>query len=290
MFRGSIVALVTPFKDGKVDEVAFADLINWLIGQGSDGFVPCGTTGESATLTHDEHARVVELCVEVVNRRVPVIAGAGSNSTAEAIRLTEGAAASGADGALLLSPYYNKPTQEGLYRHYRAVADAVDIPQFIYNIPGRTACELSPLTLSRLAEHKNIVGVKDAVGDLTKTSQVISLCGPEFIILSGDDALTFPMMALGARGSISALANIVPAEVAAMTGAMNEGDVATGRRLHFELMDLMEALFLETNPIPVKTALAMMKRIAEEFRLPLCEMSRMNREKLQTALHKKGLI
>jgi 4-hydroxy-tetrahydrodipicolinate synthase len=290
MFKGSIVALVTPFRGGAVDETAFAGHINWVIGAGAGGVVPCGTTGESATLTHAEHHRVVELCVEVVNKRVPVIAGTGSNSTAEAIDLTRHAAKAGADGALLLSPYYNKPTQEGLYRHYMAVADAVDLPQLVYNIPGRTAVEIFPSTMARLSAHKNIVGVKDAVGNLGKTSETILLCGPEFLVLSGDDGLTLPMMALGAHGVISATANLIPGRMAALVRAAAEGDFAEARRIHYDAVGLMDAMFIETNPIPVKTALAMMGKMAEEFRLPLCPMAQMNREKLSMALRKAGLI
>ena len=290
MFKGAIVALVTPFRNGKVDETAFVDLINWIIESGADGVVPCGTTGESATLTHDEHHRVIELCVETVNKRVPVIAGTGSNSTSEAVSLTKHAALAGADGALLLSPYYNKPTQEGLYQHYMAVADGADIPQIVYNIPGRTACEILPSTMARLAAHENIAGVKDAVGDLNKTSEVISLCGPEFSILSGDDGLTLPMMAIGGHGTISATANLVPGQMAAMVRAAAGEDYIEARRIHFELMPVINAMFIETNPIPVKTGLAMMGKVKEEFRLPLCPMAQMNREKLQMALKKAGLI
>ncbi|MDH4184444.1 MAG: 4-hydroxy-tetrahydrodipicolinate synthase, partial [Nitrospinota bacterium] len=244
----------------------------------------------SATLTHAEHQRVVSLCIEVVNKRAPVIAGTGSNSTAEAISLTRSAKEAGADGALLLSPYYNKPTQEGLYRHYMAVADAVDIPQLIYNIPGRTAVEILPQTMARLASHKNIVGVKDAVGNLNKTAEVISLCGPEFLVLSGDDGLTLPIMAMGGHGVISASANVIPGRMAALVRAAAEGDYSEARRIHYEILPLMEALFLETNPIPVKTALAMMGKMNEEFRLPLCPMAHMNREKLQMAMRKADLI
>ena len=290
MFKGSIVALLTPFKDGAVDETAFTDLINWVIESGSDGVLPCGTTGESATLTHAEHHRVVELCVEVVNKRVPVIAGTGSNSTAEAIDLTRHAAEAGVDGALLLSPYYNKPTQEGLYRHFMAVADAVEIPQILYNIPGRTAVEILPATMARLAVHPNIAGVKDAVGNLQKTTDMISQCGPEFTVLSGDDPMTLPMMAIGGHGVITATANVIPGRMAAMVRAAMEGDWAEARRVHYEMAPLWEAMFLETNPIPVKTACAMMKKMEEEFRLPLCPMSHMNREKLQLALKKAEII
>lgn len=290
MFKGSIVAIVTPFKDGEVDETAYTDLINWHIDEGTSGIVPCGSTGESATLTHDEHARVISLCVEVVNKRVSVIAGSGSNSTAEAIELTKVAANAGADAALLLSPYYNKPTQEGIYQHYWAVADAVDIPQFVYNVPSRTASEVSSTTLARLAEHPNIVGLKEAGGDLGKTADTISMCGPDFTILSGDDALTFPMMMLGATGVISVTANVVPSKIAALVSAIENDDMAEARRIHFETRELTNAMFFETNPIPVKTALAAMGRIKGELRLPLCAMSQMCKEKLQLVLKRMDLV
>lgn len=290
MFKGSIVAIVTPFKDGEVDEKAYADLINWQIEEGSSGIVPCGSTGEAATLTHEEHARVINLCVEVVNKRVSVIAGSGSNSTAEAILLTKVAAKAGADAALLLSPYYNKPTQEGIYQHYRAIAEAVDIPQFIYNVPGRTASEVSSMTMARLTEHPNIVGLKEAGGDLGKTADTIAMCGPDFTILSGDDALTYPMMLLGAKGVISVTANVAPNKIAALVSAVESGDMAEARRLHFETRELTNAMFYETNPIPVKTALAAMGRIEGEFRLPLCAMPQMSKEKLQLVLNRMGLV
>ncbi len=289
MFSGSIVAIVTPFKDGVFDEAAYTDLINWHIDQGTNGIVPCGTTGESATLSHEEHSIVIEHCIEVVNKRVPVIAGTGSNSTTEAIELTKQAANAGADAALLVSPYYNKPTQEGLYLHYSAVADAVDIPQFIYNVPGRTASVVAPSTMARLAEHKNIAGVKEAGGDLAKTADTIALCGPDFIVLSGDDFLTLPMLSIGAKGVISVTANVVPDKVAAMVNSAESGDMEQARALHYETRALTNALFLETNPIPVKTAVALLDRINEEFRLPLCAMAQMNREKLIFAMQKMGL-
>ncbi|MGK7346099.1 MAG: 4-hydroxy-tetrahydrodipicolinate synthase [Candidatus Nitrospinota bacterium M3_3B_026] len=290
MFSGSFVAIVTPFKDGKIDEKAFADLIDWQIESGANGIVACGTTGESPTLTHDEHNRVIDLCVEAAAGRVPVIAGTGSNSTAEAIALTRHAAAAGAAGALLISPYYNKPTQEGIYQHYKAVANAVDIPQIIYNIPGRTASLVSVDTIARLASHKNIVGIKDAVGDLSYTAELIERTGSGFVVLSGDDAATFPMMAIGGKGVISSTANVVPDRMAALARAAMEGDWATARGIHYELLGLMKAMFIETNPIPVKTALAMMGKVEEEFRLPLCPMSQMNREKLKNVMNKAGLL
>lgn len=290
MFKGSFVALVTPFNGGKVDEAAYAGLINWHIENGTNGFVPTGTTGESATLTYEEHHKVVELCVKYVNNRAPVIAGTGSNSTAEALELTRAASASGADAALVLTPYYNKPTQEGLYRHYMTIAEGAEIPLFVYDVPGRTAVEIAPGTLARVAAHERIIGLKDACAKLTKTAEVIALCGPEFTVLSGDDGLTLPMMAIGARGVISVTANVAPAEVAAMTGAALAGDYSRARELHYLLREINETLFIETNPIPVKTALAIMGRIREEFRLPLCEMAQMNREKLTAVMRRLGVI
>lgn len=290
MFRGSYVALVTPFKNGKFDEKAFCDLIEWHIAEGTDGIVPCGTTGESATLDFDEHYRVIEVAVKTSNKRIPVIAGTGANSTDEAIIITKKAKELGADGALLVTPYYNKPTQEGLYRHYKAVAEAVDIPILLYNVPGRTALNMLPSTVARLAEIKNIVGVKEATGDMKQASEIIRLCGESFLVLSGDDFTTLPLYALGGCGSISVTANIVPKQMAEMCSALAKGDMASAKKLHFNLEPLNTAMFIETNPIPVKTALAMMARIEEEFRLPLCEMAEGNRAKLGSALKAAGLI
>jgi len=290
MFSGSIVALVTPFDNGRIDEEKFTDLINWHIEQGTRGIVACGTTGESATLSHEEHARVIDLCVEVCAGRIPVIAGTGSNSTSEAISLTIHAAEAGADAALLVTPYYNKPSQEGLYQHYKAIADAVDIPQIVYNVPGRTASEVLPETMARLAGHKNIIGVKDAGGSLVKTADTIGLCEPGFIVLSGDDFLTVPMISIGAKGVISVTANIVPGKIAAMVDAANSGDFARARQLHYETRELSNAMFFESNPTPVKTALAMMGKIREEFRAPLCPISQMNREKLYSVMARMELV
>ncbi|VAX16362.1 4-hydroxy-tetrahydrodipicolinate synthase [hydrothermal vent metagenome] len=290
MFSGSHVAIVTPFKDGKVDEEAYKSLIEWHIEQGTNGIITCGTTGESPTLSHAEHNRVIELCVKTVNKRVPVMAGTGSNSTVEAISLTEHAANVGADAALLVNPYYNKPTQEGIYLHYKAIAEAVSIPQFIYNIPGRTASQVSTDTITRLAEIENIAGVKDAVGDLAVTTEIISRCGDDLIILSGDDTLTLPMMALGAKGVISTTANVAPAKMAKLVKLATAGDFEAAKRVHYEMADLMRVLFIETNPIPVKAALAMMGKVTEEIRLPLCPISQMSREKLQSVMKQMELI
>jgi len=290
MFSGSWVAVVTPFRNGEIDEEALASLINWHVEQGTDGIVAVGTTGECPTLSNGEHMRVVEICVRAAAGRKPVMAGTGSNSTDEAISLTRRAKEVGADSVLLVSPYYNKPTQEGIYRHYMAIADAVDIPQVIYNVPGRTASRIEVSTMARLAAHKNIVGIKDAVGDLNYTSELIARLGPAFHVFSGDDSLTIPMMSLGARGVISVAANVVPAKISGMVAAMSAGDFAGARAAHFELWDLMNSMFYETNPIPVKTALAMMGKIQEEFRLPLCQMSQANRERLRSVMIKMGLV
>ena len=289
-FIGSLVAVITPFRNGKVDEKALGDLIEWQIASGTDGIVPCGTTGESATLTHDEHNRVIEFTVEVVRRRVPVIAGTGSNSTAEAITLTRHAQQVGADAALLISPYYNKPTQEGLYQHHKAVAEAVDIPQILYNIPGRTAVNMVPQTVARLAQLKNIVGIKEGAGSLQQVSEIVQLCGDRFTVLSGDDALTLPMLAVGAKGVITVTANVAPAEMAAMVDAWAAGDTAKARALHYKLYPLFQALFLETNPIPVKHAVALMGKATAELRLPLCPMSKDNLDTLTRALKDFGVV
>lgn len=290
MFAGSHVAIVTPFRKGVFDERAFGDLIEWQIAQGTDGIVPCGTTGESATLSHEEHNRVIELTVEVVNRRVPVIAGTGSNSTDEAISLTKHAKEAGADGALLITPYYNKPTQEGLYRHYKAIAEAVDIPIVLYNIPGRTGVNMLPPTIARLAAIKNIVGVKEGSGSVQQASEIVQICGDRLTVLSGDDALTLPMMAVGAKGVITVTANLLPADMANLVKFFAAGQVAEARRIHFKLSPLFSALFFETNPIPVKEALGMMGKIDPELRLPLCPMGQENRDKLKQVMKDSGLI
>ncbi len=288
MFEGSIVAIVTPFKDDKLDEQALRDLIEWHIAEGTNAIVPCGTTGESATLDYDEHYRVVELTIQVVNGRVPVIAGTGANSTAETIMMTEKAKKLGANGALLVAPYYNKPTQEGLYRHYKAVAEAVDIPQVLYNVPGRTAVNLLPQTVARLAEIKNIVALKEATGDMKQVSEVLRLCGERITVLSGDDFTTFSLMLLGGKGTISVSANVAPKDLSSMCRALLEGKIEEARRLHFKLEPLNYGMFIETNPISVKTALSLMGRIKEEMRLPLCSMSAANKEKLRNILINYG--
>jgi len=290
MFKGSIVAIVTPFKKGKVDEKALGDLIEWHIAQGTDGIVPCGTTGESATLDYKEHYRVIEITVKTVHKRVPVIAGTGANATDETIMITRQAKKSGADAALLVSPYYNKPTQEGLYRHYKAVAEAVDIPIVLYNVPGRTAVNILPSTVARLAEIKNIVAIKEATGDMKQVSEVIRLCGDKITVISGDDFTTLPLLALGGKGVISVSANIVPKDVSMMCSLWMKGQHDKARAIHYKIEPLNAAMFIETNPIPAKTALAMMGKIQEELRLPLCEMSSANKEKLRKALADLKLI
>jgi 4-hydroxy-tetrahydrodipicolinate synthase len=287
MIKGSIVAIVTPFKKGKVDEKALGDLINWHIRQGTKAIVPCGTTGESATLDYKEHYRVIAFTVEAVKGRVPVIAGTGANATDETIMITKEAKKAKADAALVVAPYYNKPTQEGLYRHYKAVADAVKMPIVLYNVPGRTAVNILPPTVARLAEIKNIVAIKEATGDMKQVSEVIRLCGDRITVLSGDDFTTLPLLALGGKGVISVSANVAPKQVADMCDLWEAGRHDEARKLHYALEPLNSAMFIETNPIPVKTALWMMGKIKEEFRLPLCEMSSANKDKLKAVL--KGM-
>ncbi len=290
MFTGSFVAIVTPFRKGKIDEQTFASLIEWQIANGTNGIVPCGTTGESATLSHEEHHRLIELTVEVVNRRVPVIAGTGSNSTDEAIALTRHAKRAGADGALLITPYYNKPTQEGLYRHYKAVAEAVELPLVLYNIPVRTGVNMLPATIARLSAIKNVVGVKEGSGSVQQASDIVQLCGERLTVLAGDDALTLPMMAVGGKGVVTVTANLLPTDMANLVKAFTTGKIEEARRIHFKLAPLFAALFYETNPIPVKEALGMMGKIDPELRLPLCAMATDTREKLARVLKDMGLI
>ena len=290
MFQGSIVAIVTPFKNNKIDEKALGDLIEWHISEGTNAIVPCGTTGESATLEYDEHYRVIEFTVQAVNGRVPVIAGTGANSTSETIMMTGKAKDLGADGALLEVPYYNIPPQEGLYRHYKATAEAVDIPQVLYNVPGRTAVNMLPQTVARLSEIRNIVAIKEATGNMAQASEVIRLCGDNITVLSGDDFTTFSLMLLGGKGTISVSANIAPKDLSSMCSALLEGKVDEARKLHFKLEPLNKGMFIETNPISVKTALSLMGKIEEEMRLPLCRMSSENKEKLKNILVNYGVI
>ncbi len=292
MFKGSMVPIVTPFKKiGKFDEAAFTRLIKWHLAEGTDAIVPCGTTGESATLDYDEHIRVIEVAVKAVGGKVPVIAGTGANSTDEAIILTKEAQRVGADGALLVAPYYNKPTQEGLYLHYKAIAQEVPkLPLILYNVPGRAAVNILPATVARLAKIKNIVGIKDATGDMKQTSHMIRLCPKNFGVYSGDDFTTFVLYALGGKGTISVTSNIMPRAIGDMWDAWERGDAEEARRLHYHTDPLNYALFLETNPIPVKTALAMMKKVQEVFRLPLSKMSADNKKKLREVLKRYKLV
>jgi len=290
MFAGAIVAIVTPFKKGKVDEEALRRLIEEQIAGGTDGIAPCGTTGESTTLSHEEHDRVIEIVIDAVKKRVPVIAGTGSNSTAEAIRLTKHAWQAGADAALIVCPYYNRPTQEGLYQHYKAVAETVPIPVIIYNIPGRTGVNMLPETMVRLAKIPNIVGVKEAAGSIKQMSDIINLCGPDFDVISGDDAFTLPLLAIGGKGVISVISNIVPAAMAGLVDAFFAGDLQKARELHQKMSPLIDALFIETNPTPIKAALAILGKIEYELRLPLCRMAEKNESVLKKAMKDYGLL
>ena len=290
MFNGALSAIVTPFRDGEVDERALRDHIEWQIQSGIDGIVPCGSTGESATLTHSEHDRVIKITIEQTRRRVPVVAGTGSNSTAEAIRLTTAAREMGADGALMLSPYYNKPTQEGIFRHYKTIAAAVDLPIVVYNIPGRTASNIAPETFARLCEIRNIVGIKEASGSMDQISDIRRLCGDRLTILSGDDSLVVPIMALGGKGVIATISNVMPREMHDLAAAGLAGDFARARDIHYKMMPLMRTLFIETNPIPIKQALAFMGRCANELRMPLCPMSAPAADRLRAAMKELKLI
>ena len=290
MFTGAMVALVTPFRGGKVDRGALEGLIEFQIEGGIDAIIPCGTTGESATLSPEEHTKVVEWTVEAVNKRVPVIAGTGSNNTEEAIYYTRHAKEAGADGALLITPYYNKPTQEGLYEHFARIAKEVDIPMILYNVPGRTGVNMMPDTVARLAKIDNIVGIKEATGSLAQVSETIYKCPEDFVVLSGDDFTYWPILAVGGKGVISVTANISPFDMAALWDSFVKGDYEEARRRHYKLWPLHEAMFIETNPIPVKAALALMGKIDPEIRLPLTPMRGNNLEKLRSALKGYGLI
>lgn len=289
MFKGSMTALVTPFKDGKIDEAALRGLIEFQIENGTDGLVPCGTTGESATLSYEEHDRVIELTIEAAAGRVPVIAGTGSNSTAETILLTKHAERAGANAALLITPYYNKPTQQGLFEHYKKIAGEVSIPIILYNVPGRTSVNMTPETVARLSEIDGIEGVKEATGDLRQVSEIIEFSREGFAVLSGDDFTTLPMLAIGASGTISVTSNIVPADMSRMVNSALEGRTEEALKLHFRLQPLNRSMFFETNPIPVKTALAFMGMVEEELRLPLTRMSEGNRARLVSTLKAYGV-
>jgi 4-hydroxy-tetrahydrodipicolinate synthase len=290
MFKGSIVAIVTPFKRGEVDEEGYRDLIEFQIDNGTGAIVPCGTTGESATLSMTEHGRVIDIALEAVKGRVPVIAGAGGNSTYEAIQLTKHAKEAGADATLQVTPYYNKPTQEGLYQHFKAIADAVSLPQVLYNVPGRTGVNMLPETVARLAELSEVVAIKEASGNLGQMAEIIKLAGDKITLLSGDDNLTLPVLALGGKGVISVIANIVPKDSSDMVKAWEDGEISKARELFYKLLPLSQAMFFESNPIPVKTSLSLMGRIDGEMRLPLAPMSSTNRERLIKVLEEYGLI
>jgi 4-hydroxy-tetrahydrodipicolinate synthase len=284
MFEGTYTALVTPFREGEVDYPALGKLVERQIKAGIDGVVPCGSTGESATLSHDEHERVIAFVIEKAQKRIKVIAGTGSNSTRESVRLTKFAKEHGADGSLLIAPYYNKPTQEGLYAHYAAIAEAVELPQLVYNIPGRSAVNIAPETMARLAQLTNIVGVKEASGSLDQVSRTVELCGPRFTVLAGDDTLTLPIMAVGGRGVIAVLSNVMPEGLVALVKAANAGDFVTARELHYKMLPVMRALGLETNPIPVKAALAALGQIENELRLPLTPATQATVDKIKSTL------
>jgi len=290
MFEGSLVAIVTPFKGGRVDGPALRELIEFQIAGGTQGIVPCGTTGESATLSHEEHTEVISIAVEACRGRVPVLAGTGSNSTREAIELTRQAQEAGADGSLLITPYYNKPNQEGLSAHFTAVASETDLPIVLYNVPGRTAVNMLPKTVEHLAKVKNIVGIKEASGSLMQISEIIARCGDDFTVLSGDDGLLWPILAVGGRGVISVTANVLPDRMANLCAAAQRGEMDVARTLHYELMEMNEVLFLDTNPIPVKTALALMGRIEGEFRLPLSPLTGEALNRLKAALKNYSLV
>lgn len=290
-YVGAYTALVTPFRNGKVDEETYRAFVEWQIGEGIDGLVPCGTTGESATLTHQEHEEVIRICIDQAKKRVPVIAGAGSNNTAEAIRLTKFAKEAGADAALHITPYYNKPTQQGLFEHFKAIGEAVDLPIIVYNVPGRTSVSISPATMARMyKEIPNVVGIKEATGDMAHVSDVIEFAGQGLDTLSGDDFTVLPLLALGGTGVISVVSNLLPRKMAAMCAAWRAGDVAKARALHYEMMPISRACFVETNPIPVKTALAKMGKMGMEMRLPLVPMQLENEKLLDKALRDLSLI
>ena len=290
MFKGAFTAIVTPFKNGQFDEAAYRELIEFQVKGGIHGIVPCGTTGESPTLSHAEHKRVVETCIDQVKKRVMVIAGSGSNNTAEAVELTQHAQQAGADAALMITPYYNKPTQEGLFQHYKTVASQTKIPIVVYNVPGRTSLNLLPETMARLADIPHIVGLKDATGDLKQGCKTLELCGDKITVLSGDDFTTLPLLCVGGKGVISVVSNVAPADMAGMCNAFFAGDLAQAKALHYKMWPLTESMFFETNPVPVKTALKLMGKITGEVRQPLCPMSTANEDKLRQVMQKYGLI
>ena len=288
MFEGTSTALVTPFRNGEIDEPALRALVEGQINAGVHGLVPCGSTGESATMSFEEHYRVIEIVVDAADGRVFVLAGTGSNNTREAIELTRHAKEAGANGALLISPYYNKPTQEGIYEHFAVIAKETGLPLVVYNIPGRTGSNILPATLARLADIELVVGVKEASGDLAQISEVVARCPDDFAVLSGDDSLTLPLIAVGGDGVITTTGNVAPAEMTELTRAARDGDMVKARALHYQLLPLFDVLFCETNPIPLKAALALMGLIDGEIRLPLTPLTEPNRERLQLVLKELG--
>ena len=291
MFSGTYTAIVTPFTNGKIDEVALKNLIQFQIKGGVDGLVPVGTTGESPTLDYDEHIHVVEATVRTAGREAKVLAGTGGNSTSEAIYLTKAAERAGADGSLQVAPYYNKPTQEGLYQHFRMIAESTKLPIVLYSIPGRCGVEIAVDTVARLARAcRNVVGIKEAGGNADRVSQLRAALGPRFTILSGDDSLTLPFMAVGAQGVVSVASNIIPRAVSQMVSAFAKGNVTQAQKLHQKYYPVFKDLFIETNPVPVKAALAMMKMVREDYRLPLVEMGAKNRETLRQTLQACGIL
>jgi 4-hydroxy-tetrahydrodipicolinate synthase len=291
MFTGTYTAIVTPFKNGQVDESALRNLIKFQIDNGVSGIVPTGTTGEAATLDFDEHLRVIEIAVQEAGGRCQIVAGTGSNSTQEAVELTQKAERLGVDGALLASPYYNKPTQEGVYRHYKKIAESTSLKLMLYNVPGRTAGEIGVETCARLARDcKNIVSIKEAGGSAERVSALKIVLPPEFSILSGDDGLTLPFMAVGAVGVVSVVSNVIPKQITDMVNAFLAGQAAEAQKLHLRYFRLFKDLFIESNPIPVKTALYLMGLIENEFRLPLCEMDKANRSKLHDTMAALKLV
>ena len=290
-FYGALTALVTPFKDGTIDEEAYRSFIEWQIESGINGVVPCGTTGESATLSHDEHKEVIRICIDQVKGRIPVLAGSGSNNTREAIELTRYAKNAGADGALMITPYYNKPTQEGLLGHFKAIAKEVSFPSIVYNVPGRTGTNLLPATLGRMAaEIPEVIGVKEATGSMKQAAEIVEQCGEDFILLSGDDFTILPFLALGGKGVISVISNIEPDKVSRMCATARENDWAGARALFYDLMPLCRAMFIESNPIPVKTAAALMGKMEPTLRLPMCALTQDHAQELTTFLRQRKLI
>jgi len=290
MFEGTYVAIVTPFKNGKVDEKALRVLIDYQISEGVDGIVPCGTTGESATLSHEEHDQVIRVAVDACKEKVLVLAGTGSNSTQEAIELTRNAQEAGADGSLQITPYYNKPSQEGLCQHFSSIAGNTDLPIVLYNVPSRTSVNMCPDTVARLNNIKNIVGIKEASGSLHSISEIIDLCGKDFTVLSGDDALLFPILAVGGKGIISVTANVLPGKVAAICKAVALGDLTKARTLYYEMRDINDILFIDTNPVPVKAALHLMGKVENEIRAPLVALSSSHLKRVEEVMNKHGLL